>query len=87
MLKFKYKQTICERVVAKCSKHPRYNPERDGYAGIKGMCSTCCQLYKLHEARTRLDVAIREFTRLTGPWRVLPKPRRSATTNPTKTSL
>lgn len=26
---------------AKCPRHPRYNPEKDGEGGIKGGCMSC----------------------------------------------
>ena len=68
MLKFTYKQNIRERVEAKCSRHPRYNPEKDGRSGIKGGCSTCFDLYELLNSRLKLDAAVREFTRRAGPW-------------------
>jgi hypothetical protein len=38
-------------VKAKCNRHPRYNPEREGRGGIKGGCSTCFSLFDLHQAR------------------------------------
>jgi hypothetical protein len=41
MFQFTYKLKVAERVKAKCERHPRYNPERDGRGGIKGGCSTC----------------------------------------------
>lgn len=40
MLKFSYRQTIRERVQAKCPRHPRYNPEKGGRDSIKGGCSS-----------------------------------------------
>ncbi len=33
MLKFNYKLIVRERVTAKCVRHPRYNPEKEGRAG------------------------------------------------------
>ena len=57
MLQFTYKLKLTERVKAKCSRHPRYNPEKDGRAGIRGGCSTCFSLYDLHQARLALDVS------------------------------
>ena len=57
MLQFTYKLKLSERVKAKCSHHPRYNPEKDGRAGIRGGCSTCFSLYDLHQARVALDAA------------------------------
>jgi hypothetical protein len=35
MLQFNYKLKVAERVKAECERHPRYNPEREGRAGIK----------------------------------------------------
>jgi len=68
MLQFTYKLKITERVKAKCSRHPRYNPVKDGRAGIRGGCSTCFSLYDLHQARIALDAAQREFVRRAGQW-------------------
>jgi|HubBroStandDraft_1064217.scaffolds.fasta_scaffold1519434_1 hypothetical protein len=48
MLKFKLK------VREKCNKHPRYDPEKDGEAGIKGGCERCTVLYKIFR---QLDAA------------------------------
>src|SRR5260370_37091378 len=78
MLQFTYKLKLTERVKAKCGRHPRYNPEKDGRAGIKGGCSTCFSLYDLHQARLALDSAQREFLRRAGPWarRQVPQQRR-----------
>ena len=50
MFQFSYKLKVAERVKAKCQRHPRYNPERDGRGGIKGGCSTCFSLFDLHQA-------------------------------------
>ena len=63
MLKFNYKLTVKERVKAKCPRHPRYNPERNGRGGIIGNCTVCYSLYDLLEARNKLDSAVREFVR------------------------
>jgi hypothetical protein len=68
MLQFNYKLKVSERVKAKCNRHPRYNPERDGRGGIKGGCSTCFSLFDLHQARLSLDAAHREFLRRALPW-------------------
>jgi hypothetical protein len=67
MFQFNYKLKVSERVKAKCERHPRYNPEREG-RGIKGGCSTCFSLFDLHEARLSLDAAHREFLRRALPW-------------------
>jgi hypothetical protein len=45
MFQFSYKLKVAERVKAKCERHPRYNPERDGRGGIKGGCSNCFSLF------------------------------------------
>ena len=66
MLKFNYKLTVKERVKAKCPRHPRYNPERDGRGGIIGAWTACYSLYDLLEARNKLDAAVREFVRRAG---------------------
>ena len=68
MLKFTHKVVVRESVIAKCERHPRYNPEKDGRAGIKGGCSTCFSLHDLLESRKNLDAAVREFIRRAGPW-------------------
>ena len=41
MIQFTYKLKVAERIKARCERHPRYNPERDGRGGIRGGCSTC----------------------------------------------
>jgi hypothetical protein len=76
MLKFNYKLTVKERVKAKCPRHPRYNPERDGRGGIVGTCTACYSLYDLLEARNKLNAAVREFVRRAGPWAVAREPRK-----------
>jgi hypothetical protein len=76
MLQFTYKLKIAERVKGKCSRHPRYNPEKDGRAGIRGACSACFSLYDLYQARVALDAAQREFIRRAAPWTYQRKSRR-----------
>jgi hypothetical protein len=68
MLQFTYKLKITERVKGKCSRHPRYNPEKDGRTGIRGACSCCFSLYDLYQARVTLDAAQGEFIRRAAPW-------------------
>jgi hypothetical protein len=77
MLQFSYKLKVSERVKAKCDRHPRYNPERDGRGGIKGGCSTCFRLYDLRHARLMLDAAAREFQRKATPWTHTRPPRKA----------
>ena len=69
------KLKVAERVKARCERHPRYNPERDGRGGIKGGCSTCFSLFDLHQARLTLDAAHREFLRRATPWSHVRQPR------------
>ena len=68
MFQFNYRLKVAERVKAKCERHPRYNPEREGRGGIKGGCSTCFSLFDLHQARLSLDAAHREFLRRALTW-------------------
>jgi hypothetical protein len=35
-----------------CPRHPRYNPEREGEAGIKGGCMICSELLQLWRQTT-----------------------------------
>ena len=44
MIRFTYKARLNERVSAKCIRHPRYNPQKDGRGGIHGGCSGCFAL-------------------------------------------
>ena len=81
MFQFSYKLKVSERVKAKCERHPRYNPERDGRGSIKGGCSTCFALYDLHQARLSLDSAHREFLRRAIPWTRSTKPCSKPKTN------
>jgi hypothetical protein len=78
MFQFTYKLKIAERIKAKCERHPRYNPERDGRGGIRGGCSACFSLFDLHQARLSLDAAHREFLRRAIPWARVRQPRRKA---------
>lgn len=68
LFKLRYKEKINEAVTAKCPRHPRFDPEQDGRAGLKDRCSTCYELLALHQSRLDLDLAIREFRRRAAPW-------------------
>ena len=87
MLQFTYKLKITERVKGKCSRHPRYNPEKDGRAGIRGACSCCFSLYDLYQARVALDAAQREFVRRAVPWTRPREPRRKKAEGATEDPL
>ena len=80
MLKFSYKLKVSERLTAKCSRHPRYNPEREGRGGIKGGCSGCFALFDLYQSRLALEAAVQKFQRLAAPWA---RPRQPRTHKPT----
>ena len=84
MLQFTYKLKITERVKGKCERHPRYNPEKDGRAGIRGACSCCFSLCDLYQARVTLDAAQREFIRRAMPWARPREPRRKRATDSTE---
>jgi hypothetical protein len=86
MLQFTYKLKITERVKGKCNRHPRYNPEKDGRAGIRGACSCCYSLYDLYQARIALDIAQREFIRRAVPWTRPRETRHTKTTSGAETS-
>jgi hypothetical protein len=49
------------RLYARCAKHPRYNPEKDGQGGIKGGCADCSQLLKIYEAAFSVKFAERIY--------------------------
>lgn len=88
MIQFNYKLKVSERVKAKCVRHPRYNPEREGRGGIKGGCSTCFSLFDLHQARLSLDAAHREFLRRALPWtRINPPRTKSSSVKPDEPPL
>ena len=82
MLKFAYKLKIAERLTAKCSRHPRYNPEKDGRAAIKGGCSGCFALFDLYQSRLALEASAQKFQRLAAPWARPRQPRSQKRTPP-----
>jgi hypothetical protein len=67
MLKFRMKLKLNDGVQAKCKKHPKYNPEKEG-SNIKGGCSTCLQLWDLYRSKLELERAVRIFQRNAAPW-------------------
>ncbi|MBB5060775.1 hypothetical protein HDF16_005511 [Granulicella aggregans] len=80
MMKFTFKLKVTERITAKCSRHPRYNPEKEGRNGIKGGCSGCFALFDLYQSRLALEAAVQKFQRLACPWA---RPRQPRTHKPT----
>jgi len=67
MLKLRMKLKLNDGVQAKCKKHPKYNPEKEG-SNIKGGCSTCLQLWDLYRSKLELERAVRIFQRNAAPW-------------------
>ena len=49
------------KLKAICAKHPRYNPERNGQAGIVGGCPVCSQIFSLYRAKLSVESAMRDF--------------------------
>jgi len=45
----------------KCAKHPRYDPETDGLAGIRGGCKRCELLLEIWTQHATLVRMMREF--------------------------
>ena len=45
----------------RCAKHPRYDPETDGLAGIRGGCRRCELLLEIWQQHARLVKLMREF--------------------------
>ena len=82
MLKFTYKLKVSECVTGKCSRHARYNPEKDGRAGIKGGCSGCFALFDLYQSRLALEAAVHKFQRMAAPWAQPRQPRVQKNTPP-----
>ena len=76
MIRFSYKLKLSERVTATCSRHPRYNPEKEGRGGIKGGCSGCYALFDLYQSRCALEAAASKFLRLAAPWSRPRQPRK-----------
>jgi len=46
---------------AKCSRHPRFDPDIDGAGAIPGNCARCHQLQTIYESHTRILKLIRAF--------------------------
>ena len=48
------------RFRAKCVRHPKFNPARDGLAAIKGGCPKCHLLLEIFETHRRLVGLMRQ---------------------------
>lgn len=55
-------------VKAKCSRHPRYNPEKSGRGGIVGGCNGCEEVYDFWFLTKRLDAVLHEMDAAAGHW-------------------
>jgi hypothetical protein len=77
MLKIVIREAIRERVQAKCSRHPRYDTERDGRAAIVDRCATCFSLLDLYQAKITLEQTIRDFRRRASPWQIRTETKKS----------
>ena len=85
MIRFTFKLKITERITAKCSRHPRYNPEKEG-RNIKGGCSGCYALFELWQSRVALEAAAQQFQRKAAPWACPRQPRKHKPTPQAKTA-
>jgi len=74
MLKFRFKLKINDAIEAKCRRHPRFNPEKEGH-NVKGGCSTCLKLWNVYRAKLELERSVRLFYRESGPWIQYRQPR------------
>jgi len=61
MMKLVINLKLKRRIKHTCAKHPRYNPERNGQAGIVGGCPVCSQMFSLYRAKLSVESAMREF--------------------------
>lgn len=48
----------------KCKHHPRYSPEKEGEAGIKGGCRGCAVLLALYQQASDLEKSADTFRKL-----------------------
>lgn len=46
---------------AKCKKHPRYDPAKDGLGGIVGGCLACNRVLSIHQAAENFARLMREL--------------------------
>jgi hypothetical protein len=47
-----YQETI--KVKSRCQKHPRYNPEKEGEASIRGGCWQCRNVFEVFKLAQEL---------------------------------
>jgi hypothetical protein len=74
LLRLKTKIKINSRVEAKCDRHIRYNPEKDGRGGIKAGCTRCEYLYAIFNTWQTFQNAMRDYQQMTAQFEKV-KPR------------
>ena len=74
MLRLNTKVTVKSRIVLRCDKHPRYNPEKDGPGGVRGGCARCLHLNQIYNVRQNLLNAARDYEQVSKPYETI-KPR------------
>jgi hypothetical protein len=47
-----------------CPRHRRYNPDTQGFGGIKGGCVVCKALFEIQEAARKFDLGVRMHAEL-----------------------
>jgi hypothetical protein len=55
-------------VKAKCSKHPRYNPEKSGRGGVIEGCKGCEEVHDFWFLTKRLHAILMEMDSAMGRW-------------------
>jgi hypothetical protein len=83
MLKFRFKLKINEAIEAKCPRHPRFHPEKEGHNSKNG-CSTCPKLWNVYRATLGLERAVGLFYCASGLWIKYRQPRRKKVTAATE---
>jgi len=68
MFRLSFKETINEKIKAKCDRHPKYNPVTDGKQGIRDRCAGCYAMWDLLRSSQELEEAIREFRKKASAW-------------------
>jgi len=75
MLKINVKLVVKSKVVMKCDKHPRYNPEKDGLGGVVGNCHKCLDLFGVHKFHMQMINAVRSYQEVAGPHEIKRVPK------------
>jgi hypothetical protein len=70
MLKFEINLRVKEKIRAKCTRHPKYDPSLDQRLHSESGCTACTDIRNLHAARIALEDAARAFERRAYQWRI-----------------